>query len=86
MSTKIHLTCDGCDKEASVEVKRTFLSFNGKGYGFGTYHVPSIDEAVEPTGWIWADLIGCTYCPECWNEIQTAHAIQDSLPSQENAA
>jgi hypothetical protein len=70
MSTKIHLVCDAqCGNEHSVEVRREFHSFSGRGYGFGTYHVPSIDEAVKPTGWIWADLIGCTYCPECWAEI-----------------
>jgi len=84
MPTKIHMACDGCDAEHSVEVKRVFNSFNGKGYGFGTYHDPSISEAVKPTGWIWSDIINCTYCPECWAGIM-AEAGEDSIYKTEAA-
>ena len=70
MGTTIHMRCDGCDAEKEVPISRTFHSFDGKGWGFGRYHTPTIDVAVEPSGWVWADLIGCTYCPDCWKEIE----------------
>lgn len=72
VSTTIHLKCDGCSAEADTEpLRRVFHSFNGKGYGFGTYEEPTVDKAVEPTGWVWSDIIGCTYCPECWKSINS---------------
>lgn len=56
MTTAIHMRCDGCDAEAkSAPVRRTFSSFNGRGYGFGRWVTPSIDDAVSPTGWVWSD-------------------------------
>lgn len=72
MGTRIHLKCDGCNAETyTAPVRRIFHSFNGKGYGFGRYEEPNVDKAVEPTGWVWSDLIGCTYCPTCWAEINS---------------
>lgn len=73
MSTRLHLKCDGCDAETHTErITRTFQSFNGRGYGFGRYHYPSIDDVVTPTGWVWSDpYTGCTYCPTCWKEIDS---------------
>lgn len=70
MSTTIHMRCGGCAAEKEVPYERTFRSFDGKGYGFGVYHVPTVEQAVEPTGWVLFDLIGCTYCPKCWAEIE----------------
>jgi len=82
MATELHMNCGGCDAQISVRVRRTFHSLNGSGYGFGRYHTPTIDELVEPTGWVWADLIGCTYCPECWKQINADSEQEQS--SQED--
>ena len=72
MSTFIKMECGGCDAKHEVRVSRTFQSFSGRGYGFGTYHYPTIEQAVEPSGWVWADpYTGCTYCPKCWAEIES---------------
>jgi hypothetical protein len=72
MTTKVHMKCDGCDAEKTTEyARRTFTSFTGKSYGIGTYHYPTIDELVKPTGWTWSDpYTGCTYCPDCWKSIE----------------
>lgn len=75
MTTTIHMKCGGCDAEERVPIRRTFRSFNGKGHGFGTFHVPTVTEAVESTGWVWSDpYTGCTYCPKCWKEIESGEA------------
>ena len=72
MTTKLLMQCDGCGAEAKTEsIRMKFHSFNGKGYGFGQWHPPDIDKAVEPTGWMWCDpYTACTYCPTCWAEIE----------------
>lgn len=71
MSTKIKLNCDGCDAETeTARISKTFVSVSGRGYGRGSWRNPSIDDAVEPTGWVWSDpCTSCTYCPSCWAEI-----------------
>jgi hypothetical protein len=76
MSTSLHLKCDGCDAEIHTAPIRTeFVSFSGRGYGFGVRHMPDIDKAVEPTKWVWSDpYTGCTYCPECWKQIENGEA------------
>lgn len=74
MATTIHMRCGGCDAEHEVPIRRSFQSFNGLGYGYGVHRTPTVDEAVEPTGWVWSDLIGCTYCPECWKQIESGEA------------
>lgn len=73
MTTKIIMRCDGCDDRMESErVHRQFRSVNGRGYGFGQWHTPTIDEVVEPSGWIWSDpYTSCTYCPKCWAEIES---------------
>ena len=74
MTTHLHLRCGGCFAEThTAPIRRTFVSFNGLGHGYGRHQEPDIDKAVEPTGWIWSDpYTGCTYCPECWKEIEAA--------------
>jgi len=75
MGTKIKMRCGECLAEAEVPINRTFKSFNGKGHGFGVVHTPSIDEAVEASGWVWSDpYTRCTYCPECWKAIESGEA------------
>ena len=75
MSTTIHMRCGGCDAEKEVPICRTLQSFSGRGYGFGAYHTPTLDKVTEVTGWVWADpYTGCTYCPECWKEIDSGKA------------
>lgn len=75
MTTRIHMKCNGCSAEVYTEpLRRIFHSFNGTGYGLGRYEEPTVNKAVEPTGWVWSDLIGCTYCPECWKQIESGEA------------
>ena len=75
----IVLTCDGCDAKVEAQIEqRQFHSFNGKGYGFGTYTNPTIDDALEPTGWMYDDpYTGCEYCPTCWAEIKHGKTATD---------
>ena len=72
MGTQLHLKCDGCDAEAySERIHKTFESVSGRSHGFGSWRQPDIDAAV-PAGWIWSDpYTSCTYCPECWKEIES---------------
>lgn len=72
MSTRLHLKCDGCDAETHSErINKTFVSVSGRSYGFGSYRMPDIDAAIEPTGWVWSDpYTSCTYCPACWTSIE----------------
>lgn len=72
MTVNITLSCDGCFKETGPYQlpHRQFQSFNGKGHGFGIWNTPSIEDIRFPEGWIYSDpYTGCTYCPECWNDI-----------------
>ena len=68
------MRCGGCDAEKELFYERTFHSFDGSGHGFGHYHVTNVAQAVEPTGWVLSDVIGCTYCPECWKSIESGEA------------
>lgn len=75
MPTRLHLQCGGCDAETYTDsIRRSFVSFNGLGHGYGQYREPDIDKAVEPTGWVWSDIIGCTYCPDCQKKIERGEA------------
>lgn len=72
MSVKITLSCDGCHVETGPHIlpHRKFNSFNGKGYGFGVWDHPGIDDVQFPEGWLYSDpYSGCTYCPKCWASI-----------------
>ncbi len=72
MTTKLHMTCDGCHMETTSKkwLSRTFHSVNGKGYGFGVWE-KTTPEDIKPEGWVILDpYTGCTYCPECWAEIE----------------
>jgi hypothetical protein len=71
VSTRLHLRCDGCFKEAEGGyLRKKFASVSGRSYGFGSWQMPNIDAAV-PDGWVWSDpFTACTYCPECWKEIE----------------
>lgn len=84
MSTRIKMECDGCNATTETErVKMEFLSFNGRGYGFGKWHQPSITDAVEPTGWVWSDpYTSCTYCPTCWAGIESGETAELTSASQ----
>lgn len=69
MTVKLLLTCDGCpDTTAEAKIERRFLSFNGRGYGWGVYRIDELEE-VAPDGWTLFDLIGATYCPTCTDEL-----------------
>ena len=73
MTVRITLSCDGCHVETGPHTvpHRQFRSFNGKGYGFGVWQHPTLDDAPFPEGWVRSDpYTGCTYCPECWAEIE----------------
>ncbi len=67
MSTRLHLRCDGCFKEAEGGyLRKTFQSVSG----VGVWQMPDLEKAV-PDGWVWSDpYTACTYCPECWKEIE----------------
>jgi len=73
MTVKITFCCGGCHDEApAILPHRTFNSVNGKGYGFGTYTTPVVEDVV-PDGWVYPDpYTGTTYCPKCWAEIEAA--------------
>lgn len=76
MSTRIQLCCDGCHAEAHTErISKKFVSVSGRSYGIGSWHMPNIDDAVAPTGWVWSDpYTSCTYCPECWKQVESGEA------------
>lgn len=83
MSTCLHLKCDGCDAEThTAPIRREFLGYNGRSHGFGSYREPDIDKAVEPTGWVWSDIIGCTYCPECQQKIDAGDPAIEAARAQ----
>jgi len=73
MTTKLVLSCDGICGIPDITTdyfKRTFHSFSGKGYGFGTYVETTTEELVGATGWVHVNpYTGCTYCPGCWSWI-----------------
>lgn len=71
MTVRISLHCGGCDAVANDvgRIRREFVSFSGRGYGFGRTH--DRVEIDTPPGWVAFDpWTYCTYCPTCWAEIQ----------------
>lgn len=85
MSVRVTFHCGGCDAVAPG-TKPLYREFRGScgTWGVGHYHVPS-PEDVCPEGWIAYDLIGATYCPKCWAEIEatieTSRAARAGAPS-----
>lgn len=80
MTIRIILSCDGChiDAEPCNLPHRKFNSFSGKGYGFGVWTNPGIEDVPFPEGWVPVDpYTGCTYCPKCWAEIEGEAATHD---------
>jgi len=72
MTTKLKLVCDGqCGAEIeSRHFRREFHGVTGKPWGFGRWQTDTPND-VCPDGWQWMDpYTGCTYCPECWAEIE----------------
>jgi hypothetical protein len=71
MTVRVTFECGGCDRQESAYLPhRQFNAFNGKGYGLGVWVNPTI-ETVVPNGWVYPDPhTGCTYCPDCWAEIE----------------
>jgi hypothetical protein len=84
MATRIEMLCDGCGEVVRTErVRAQFRSVSGRSYGFGSYHEPSITDAVHSTGWVWCDpYTSCTYCPECWAEIEKGKSSEAMSASQ----
>lgn len=70
MSTRLLLSCDGCDNEATSEpLRRHFDSMLTSSLGRFRYDRP---DDVAPDGWQWRDpYTACTYCPTCWAEIDS---------------
>lgn len=83
MSVSLTLKCDGCSATTEpVRVRREFISINGKGYGFGSWHVPRVDEVECADGWVMFDpYTSCTYCPTCWQTIEADSETDSSIPS-----
>ena len=75
MGTTLHLRCGGCDAEAhSKPFRKHFVSVTGRSHGIGSWQTPKIDDIV-PEGWVWSDpFTACTYCPECWKQIESGEA------------
>ena len=72
MSVKVIFKCSGCDAiaDGTDTIKKQFVSFSGKGHGFGRYILyPPIEEIV-PEGWVAFDPYTLTtYCKKCWDDI-----------------
>lgn len=86
MSVIILFRCNGCDAQAEGvrPLRRTFISFGGRGHRFGRYHEDAAS-TLAPEGWIAFDpYTSATYCPDCWAGIVTANLPDDQLaPARE---
>jgi hypothetical protein len=86
----LHYSCGGCDARESVEtwIKRQFLSFSGRDYGFGSYVFDSQAKLADetcPKDWIAFDpYTSATYCPKCWDEIESG--IAETLDTAKETA
>lgn len=70
MSINVIFECDRCHKteKGTSRIFEEFVFVSGKSYGPGEYHeLPA--SSVAPDGWVPFDAIGCTYCPDCADEI-----------------
>lgn len=71
MATTLKLVCDCGATHETAPIRKSFVSFSGRAHGLGQWHMPDINAAVEPSGWVWSDpYTQCTYCPKCWAEIE----------------
>jgi len=71
MSIKVIYACDGCNnKSEPITLSRKFKGISGRSYGIGTY-IYSQPKDHAPKGWIPYDLIGCCYCPDCVNSMDS---------------
>jgi len=69
MTIKVTFECNGCDaKTDPVILNHEFVSITGKSHGFGSRQFERAQD-LAPDGWCVADIIGCTYCPDCCAEI-----------------
>ncbi len=71
MSITVTFNCCGCDATVpgTSYLKSHFESFNGSGYGFGSWKNDTVED-VTPEGWVAFDpYTRACYCPECWAEI-----------------
>jgi len=72
---ELYYSCGGCHAYEKREawIKRQFLSFSGREYGFGNHVFDSQKTLVDetcPAGWMAFDpYTSATYCPTCWDEI-----------------
>ena len=67
---RLTFSCGGCHEEATGSIRKQFRSITGKSYGIGSYFITDIEEAA-PDGWIVFDpWTQCTYCPDCWADLQ----------------
>jgi hypothetical protein len=73
MTMTLTLSCDGCHvKIETGRFTRKFISVSGWSHGFGSYHYDTVEDLVQPTGWMAMDpYTACTYCPKCWAEIES---------------
>lgn len=72
MGVKVVFECGGCfaTVEGTDRLRREFVSFSGRSYGFGRNVPANTVEDVTPEGWIAYDpYTHCTYCPTCWQSI-----------------
>jgi len=74
MGVEVTFECGGCFKtaEGTDRLRKEFMSFSGRGYGFGTVGPANTVEDVTPEGWVAYDpWTYCTYCPDCWAKINS---------------
>jgi hypothetical protein len=74
VSVRVVFSCSGCSAEVcgTGPLSREFVSFSGRGYGFGTIVQSATVESLAPEGWVAYDpYTYATYCPACWAEIET---------------
>lgn len=72
MSVTVKFSCNGCNAvaEGTKPLRREFVSFSGRSYGWGTHRMTVGVEDVLPEGWVAFDpCTQCCYCPTCWAGI-----------------
>ena len=85
MSVQVTFHCGGCDAtaEGTAPLRVEFVSFSGRGHGFGQVRPRNTVEDVTPKGWVAYDpYTYCTYCPTCWTEIQCPVLASSGLAQQ----
>jgi len=72
MPINVRIECDGDDCEEALplqQLRRKFVSVNGRGYGFGSYSIETAANKIPDT-WVWMGVL--LYCPKCQKEIEGA--------------